>query len=194
MIVPLYLFNNSNHLPLVKIANSKSVCKLIVKLASKDYVTKDYQKNIVPINMFLWANYITFSDKLPNSIKMKSFYVYPGVKLITRKLINKKTKSDNFIELEIQLDHFEHVKNIIITILTDESINDKQYNEYFNGLIDMELYYLGSKGSKILHSKLDSLMLNHLIPLELLNRKLPKGIYFYSFSINPISDEIIRRI
>ena len=53
----------------------------------------------------------------------------------------------------------------------------------------MEIVY--DKNKQLIHSKVDAMMMNSYMPLKKLGHKLSKGIYYHTFSSNPLSSEIL---
>ena len=96
----------------------------------------------------------------------------------------------------IPLDKFGFIKDFFFTIIEEEDLITNKIDNFMDALIEIEILQTqteveSKQKTLIVHSKLDSSMLNYYIPLKRLGHKLPLGIYYNSFSANPKCNQIL---
>lgn len=137
------------------------------------------------INLSILTNYINLSVERPKIINNKNIYIYNNVKLISKN-ISTINATDDYCLTVVPLNSFDYIKDLIIVIHSYEDIENNNYFEYTDDLLDAELII----GDDTLF-KLDKMMMNKYLPLKYF-KKIPdsKGIYYYSFSTNPSSNKL----
>ncbi len=198
IVLPLFLFKSSqNHLPIKKINNNDMFCKLILKVASLEKICKGRIKQIDLLNVFLLANYINLSSvnkQINHQTNSKTVSKIIDVpinqelkKLPIMYLFNKlnniimpinKSSNTYFEETLIPLNKFGYIKDIFFILLEKSDFEKNRIDKFSDKLVEIEIYSVVSKdgaSNKLLHTKLDSTMLNQYIPLKKLGHTLPTG-------------------
>ena len=214
-IIPLFLFTSKqNHLPIRKMKKNGIDVFLVVKMPCLNKLFEHEIKNIPLLNVCLIANFINLSpvmnilaeskEKSDNTIKQISvnseLKYHPMIYLYTRfRTLNLTiNQSSNLVydNVLIPLEKFGLIKDFFVTILSNENIAVRCTNIFTDALIEIEILYLyknkqTSQESLIYHSRIDATMLNYYIPMKRLGHKLPYGIYYYSFSSDPLEDKFL---
>ena len=136
-------------------------------------------------NLSVLTNYINLSVERSKIINNTNLYIYNNVKLISKNISTENSTNDYCLTV-VPLDGLDYIKDLIIVIHTYNDIEDNNYFQYSDDLLDAELII----GDDVLF-KLDSIMMNKYLPLKYF-KKIPnsKGIYYYSFSTNPFSNKL----
>jgi hypothetical protein len=137
-------------------------------------------------------------SQIPINIELKTqpiMYLYDKTHPI---IIPIQTTPNPIYDVAIvPLDKFGFIKDFFFTIVEKEDFISNRINKFSEELIEMEILQLKeipqaqTQKTLVLHSKLDSSMLNYYIPLKRLGHKLPNGIYYYSFSSDPKNNQIL---
>ena len=188
--IPLFLLKNRcNHLPIKKIVDNNMSASLILTMASTKSIFKTKPKDIPLLNVSLIANFVT----LVKHITVPSMYIYDRYHTL---VYNIQTIANPIYDVAIiPLDKFGLIKEFFFVIMDKSNAISNKMNCYSNNLIEMEILQLKEnqqtkQKTLILHTKLDSVMLNYYIPIKKLGHKLPVGIYYYSFSADPSCSSI----
>ena len=62
---------------------------------------------------------------------------------------------------------------------------------YIDSLLELEIFEIKTPNQAILHTQLDGTIMNQYIPLKKLGHNLPQGLYYYSFSSDPMQNKIL---
>ena len=137
------------------------------------------------VNLSILTNYINLSVERPKIINNTNMYVYNNVKLISKNISTINATNDYCLTV-IPLNSFDYIKDLVIVIHSYEDIENHNYFKYTDDLLDAELMI----GNDTLF-KLDKMMMNKYLPLKYF-KKVPdsKGIYYYSFSTDPLSNKL----
>lgn len=189
--LPLFLLSDcKNHIPLYKIGK-----KIIieVKIGSLKNLFIDQIKNIPLLNACIITNNITLSNISPLSINdNKIVYASYNTKLIKteisylyilshiEKILIKSSINELYNIVEIPLKKFNLIKDLFFTFTN----NDNIFHDY---LIEFEIVdYFNN-----IYTKIDTLFMNKYIPLKKLKKSLPNGIFYYTFSANPLKNKML---
>lgn len=197
IIVPLFFFNRQNHLPIKKIMGKKNSAHIIVKITSLKNIFKNKTKEIPLLNVCLIANYANLfpftqvMDKnnivtVPVNTSLKNDPVLYVFNRTHMPLVPIETSVNPLYDtIIVPLDEFGFIKDFYFTIIEANDSMSGVMNKFADELIELEILNIKNGKNVLLHSKLDSIMLNQYIPLKKLGHCLPKGIYYYSFSSDP---------
>ncbi len=91
----------------------------------------------------------------------------------------------------IPLNKYGLIKDFYFTITNrDDNINGI-IDIFVDSLIEIEIIYVQNSENYVIHSKLDSQLLNKYIPLKKLGYSLPLGLYYYTFSSDPCANQML---
>jgi hypothetical protein len=168
--------------------------------------SKIYNKQIIPGFGFPNANMESKNNSryfvnIPINTELKYMpvlYIYNWTHFVD---ISVKTDMGSIYDVAtISLEKIGLIKDFFFVIMQEEDFSKGVLNKFVDGLIELEILQCEkNKSDKIqnqcknllLHSKMDSSLLNAYIPLKLLGHRLPKGIYYYSFSADPKCDQML---
>ncbi|MEM0354015.1 MAG: hypothetical protein QXW79_00400 [Thermoplasmata archaeon] len=199
VILPLFLFNK-NYLPVEKLFNMKRQVFLVVSMSPLNNIFKDKIKEIPLLNIFLISNFLNFpksvlirknDDIVKNPSKLAStqkpsIYIYDRLHVLTIPIQIGEHPIYNVVT--IPLEKFGLIKDFYFTIVRKEDLIYNKIGVYVEELVELEIFQV-KNGHFLLHSKMDSVMLNRYIPLKKLGHRLPHGIYYYSMCIDPKSNQ-----
>ena len=120
------------------------------------------------------ANYVSNTD----FINYKS-YIYD--KLHTFIVPIAQSENKIFNTTTIPLEKFGLIKDFVFTISDKHDYITENINKFKDDLIELEIL-CKYNNELILHTRLDSVMMNSYIPLKKLGHILPSGMYYYGFS------------
>ncbi|XWV24769.1 mg639 protein [Tupanvirus deep ocean] len=213
--LPLFLFKDKrNILPIKKMINKKISAFMVVKMAPLKKLFKSKIKDIPLLNICLLSNTVNLAPGMtvhnpsennqqnplsimPLNTELMNYpmlYVYDKIHSIT---IPIQTSPNPIYDVAvIPLDRFGFIKDFFFTIVEKEDFISNHINKYADELIELEILQLkempqNQQKMLVTHTKLDSSMLNYYIPIKKLGHKLPNGVYYYSFSSEPKSSQIL---
>jgi hypothetical protein len=178
-----------------KIPITKENVKMLLYIELQDknkcvILPNDYnnENNIIGgslTNLSILTNYINLSTERSKIINNSNMYIYNNVKLISKNISIDNSENDYYLTV-IPLSSFNYIKDIIIVIHSYDDIEKYNYFKYADVLLDATLVV----GNDTIF-KLDKMMMNKYLPLKYFN-KTPdsNGIYYYSFSTNPLSNKL----
>lgn len=198
IMVPLNLFDGKNNLPIKKLLEKGINIDLLISIAPLNDIFRDKIKDILLLNTFLIVNYVNYANNiltikdnnlitLPINIALKKtdiLYLY-NKSYNTILEIPSKTFNDIYTELTFKLKKFKMIKDFYFYLTETEKSLD-----FVDNLIELEITYIKNDKYTIF-SKLDSLMLNYYIPSNKLGYTLLSGLYYYSFSSNPLKNQML---
>ena len=189
IILPLFLLIDSqNHLPIAKLSKNNQSMHLIAKTNELKNLFKDQIVNIPLLNVSLLCNFINLSKVNQNQNQTEILsnpvsYIYNRTHKIQIQIIPSDNSVYNIVI--IPLDKIGLIKDFFFVIVREENISS--IGNFSDDLIEMEIQNLFGTTS----TKLDSSMLNLYLPIKKLGHKLPTGLYYYSFSSNPLSSQML---
>lgn len=200
--LPLFLFRNGCHnIPIKKMEKKQISAILNIKLSPLSKLFTGEVKTIPLLNIFLLANYVKLAPVTTIIKDKKIIQMQTNVELINNDIMYlydrihfvqipiKTTQSSAYDLAIIPLDKFGFIRDFYFVIVPKKSANF--INKFSDALIELEILQIKSDNSAVLHTKMDTTMLNLYIPLKKLGHKLPKGIYYYSFSSDPTKNQIL---
>lgn len=209
IILPLFLLKDKqNHIPVQKMANNRISASLVVKIAPLKKLFLNKIKEIPLLNVSIIANFINLASSIP-SITNKNIIQTPiNTELKTQPIQYMYEKTHQIIVsiqttpnaiynvATIPLDKFGYIKDFFFTIIGKDDYTSNKINRFMDELIELEILQLKintetGHRSLLLHSKLDSTLLNYYLPLKLLGHVLPAGVYYYSFSADPKKSQFL---
>lgn len=205
IILPLFLLKGQqNHLPIRKLSDSDISVYLIVKISPLTKIFKNKTKDIPLLNICLIANFIRLAPfinvikndmtitQVPINIELNNYPILYVYEKNHQLVIPIQTSNNQIYDTTIiPLDKYGFIKSFFFTIVTQENVIANNLDKFENDLIEIEIIKLNNNKSIFLHSKMDSFLLNSYIPLKKLGYTLPSGMYYYSFSSNPKSNQIL---
>lgn len=188
--------------------NSDSYRNLVNSTENRQLLFRDNKINVtrLVIPLFLNKNYIAFiKNKI---IPIQVFIKIPKLSLLidttdikllnaglicnyTSEIINSDiryfiTCSTHKIELKdtirIKIDQYSSIKNFFFTFAPVDS-NTNVDNILSDNFIELRIYKTVNNKEELM-IVLDSIMLNMYIPLNILGKVLPSGIYYFNFADN----------
>ena len=174
--LPLFSFK-MNPLPIKRMIDNAITAQLVIKMASLQKILKT-PSNIPLLNITLTANYINKVFPINNH---PSPYIFNRL----HPLVCPVPISDNQIydELTIPLTNMGLIKDFFFVIISKDNHIAGTIDRFCDNLIEIEI-----NCDNTCLCKLDSTMLNYYIPLKNLSHKLPIGVYYYSFSLEPMKN------
>ena len=204
--IPLFLFKSKqNSLPIHKIKKNNKSAYVIIKMTSSQKIIKTtgsilHNIQSVPLlNVCLIVNYVNLATNLvgPNSClyptgagtcsKCDELYLYDKLYVATVPI--QPTSNPIYDTALIPLNKLGFIKDFFFTIIEREDHIANRIDKFRDELIEVEI--LNVDDNVMLHSRLDAVMMNSYIPLKKLGHKLPSGIYYYSFSSEPLKNKIL---
>lgn len=196
--IPLYLFEGHDcTLPVAKLANT-SVVKLIVKMAP---MFKISSKEVSILDISLMVNFVNVASRLKYYEGTTKKIAILGKELVvnnTLHIYNKfhtlrlpikvLPKESVYDIVQLPLDSFGYIKDFAVAVSDVEQIC--KISEILDAILEIEIVHLDKPTVK-LYSKLDSMMLNHYVPLRKLGHKLPPGLCYYTFTADPKSNDML---
>ena len=178
IIIPLFLFKSKkNSLHIKQIANSNKSAHLIVKTTALNKIIKNNSNKPIPnlplLNICLITNYISISN--PSFVNS---CIYDRVHSTIVPI--SSTVNPIYDVTMIPLNKVGFVKDFFFTIISKEDYIANRIDIFKDELIEVEILYIHNN-QPVLHTKLDSIMMNSYIPLKKLGHALPVGVYYHSF-------------
>lgn len=211
--LPLFLFiDRQNILPIKKLIANNISLKMVVRMAPLKKLFKSKIKDIPLLNVSLLTNFVSLAPGM-NVIKQiekttsvsiaqinmellysPMIYIYHKVHILTIPI--ETTPNAIYDIVTIPLNNFNLIKDFFLTIHKKEDFINDQIDKFSDELIELEIYNLKENPQTkqknfILHTKLDSIMLNYYIPIKRLGHTLPMGVYYHSFSPEPKSSQMM---
>lgn len=178
IIIPLFLFKSKqNSLPIKQITDSNKSAHLIVKTTALNKIIKNNSNKTVPnlplLNICLIANYISsINTPIINS------YIYDR---IHSTIVPIPSTANSIYDVTIiPLNKVGFVKDFFFMIIAKDDYVANRIDIFKDELIELEILYVHNN-QLILHTRLDSIMMNSYIPLKKLGHTLPLGVYYHSF-------------
>lgn len=185
---------------------------MIVRMAPLNKLFKSKIKNVPLLNVCLITNFVSLApgmnvikqEESTNSIGIAQInmellyspmmYIYNRIHTLT--IAVETTPNPIYDVVTLPLDKFGLIKDFFFTMHGKEDFITGQMDNFFDELIELEIFNLKENQQTkqkmlILHTKLDSSMLNYYIPIKRLGHTLPTGIYYHSFSSDPKSSQIL---
>jgi hypothetical protein len=205
IFLPLGLLTGkSNHIPVGKLLNAKKSCKLNIQLASASSILKRGNIDIKPLSANLSVNNIHLAPEIVVNQKGKYISQPVNVKLLKTPMlyiyskfhsmtINIQPSTKNYDAVIIPLDRFKFIKDFYFTIISKSDYIAGRIGIHQDVLIDMEIINtIGAPGGTDSHNTtVDAFMMNSVVPLNKLGHVLPPGVYYHTFSADPLRDEIL---
>ena len=192
--IPLFLFRSKkNSLPIKQICATNKSAHLIVKTTSIGRILKNNSDKPITdmplLNICLVANYTNISGegKVQNTPPNINSYIYD--RLHTTIIPIQVSTNPIYDTTIIPLTKVGFVKDFFFTIVSKEDYLSNRIDKFRDELIELEILYVYNN-DLVLHSRLGANLMNTYIPLKKLGHKLPSGIYYHSFSSNPLDDQI----
>lgn len=195
------IFNDEiKEIPLLNaflIVNCVNLASYMTVSTSKLYHNKvipgfDFIRNIPNMITNFNSNQIQYINiPINTELRTSVLYVYNLTHFVDLEI--QKSTNPFYDTVTLPLEKYGLIKDFFFIIIKKEF----SYQEFIDNLIELEiLQYKNGKieektGNYFLYSKLDSPLLNSYIPIKRLGHDLPKGIYYYSFSIDPKSNKIL---
>lgn len=187
IILPLFLFKSKrNSLPIKQILETNKSAHLIVKTSHFENIIRNNSNKPLPdiplLNICLMANYVSMTNIiLPNS------YIFDRLHTTVMPI----TATDNAIynTTAILLDKIGFIKEFFFVILSENDHCHGKIDVFQDDLIDVQILYQ-HEHKLIVHSCLDSIVMNSYTPLKKLGHTLPQGVYYHSFSSAPLESYI----
>jgi hypothetical protein len=186
-IIPLFLFRDKQgQIPIKKLTISGTPTNLVVKMAPLKNLFKNKTVDIPLLNVCLIANYM---NVVPLTAEPKPTpYLFDRTHIVTLPI--QPTQHPTFDVIIIPLDGLGYIKDFFFTLIDKNDIISGFIDKFSDNLIEMEILQFNPDKKIIPYSKLDTPLLNTYIPLNKLGHKLPTGIYYYSFSLDPMKHSI----
>jgi hypothetical protein len=185
IILPLFLFGK-HALPIHQLKQNNQTAHLVVKMAPLNKLLKNNSGKplgtIPLLNICLMA---TCTRSL--STNKISSQIYE--RLHTTIVPIQSTTNPIYDVVTIPLEKIGFVKDFFFTIIKKEDYVSNIIDRFVDELIDIEILYVHD-GKVSYHTKADAMVLNSYLPLKKLGHKLPLGVYYYSFSPNPLGPEL----
>jgi len=173
LVIPLF-FLYHNYLPL----REQGKYSLVVKTHPATRLLKNGEAREIPLlNMYLQVQTIV-SQNLP---KKNSIYLFTARSTYQMQM----PVSADFPVLQIDLNGFGLIKDFWFYFTKGESLHPAKKE---NILIEIEII---QKRDKAIHSRIDALTLNLLIPVQKLGHILESGLYYHSFSTDPLENKML---
>ena len=200
--IPLCLLNDKkNNLPIKKLIKKNNMLFLVVKIASLNKLFKNKIKNIPLLNVILIVNTIslannilTFNNNIINkeiNIELQEPLIYLYNKCHYHILQIQNLQNNIFDHAILPLDKFGLIKDFYFIIMNIDDYNNGIMDKFIDELIELEIVQIKDSHTYLLHSKMDAFLLNQYIPLKKLGHTLPSGVYYYSFSSDPLKNQIL---
>lgn len=207
IFLPLHLFRDKqNHLPIQKMKLNKISAQLVVRMAPCRNLIKSRIREIPLLNIFLMANFINLASNIPATSKgsiianpvnteLKSspiMYVYDKIHFVSIPV--QKTNDPLYDHVVIPLGPFGFIKDFFFTISEKSSYVNHEVSVFTDKLIEAEIILSKENGQKkilALHYRADSFVMNSVMPIKKLGHSLPCGVYYHSFSSNPLSSAVL---
>lgn len=201
--IPLYLINDKkNNLPIKKLIEKNNMLFLIVKIASLNKLFKNKIKNIPLLNAVLIVNTINLANNILTfnnnniinkeiNIELREPLLYLYNKCHYHILEIQNLDNNIFDHVILPLDKFGLIKDFYFTIMNINDYNNGVMDKFMDDLIELEIVQIKNAHTYLLHSKMDAFLLNQYIPLKKLGHILPSGVYYYSFSSDPLKNQIL---
>lgn len=201
--IPLFLFKEKqNHLPIGKMVHNKMATQLIVKIAPIRKILKNKMKEIPLLNICLITNFVSLAsntlvyhdnklNNIPTNLNLMEpvLYIYDKVHSLT---VPIQTTSHPIYDLAIiPLNKMGLIKDFFFIISEKNDYISNRIDKFSDQLIEIEILYVKDSKTFVLNNKLDSTMMNYYTPLKKLGHKLPPGIYYHSFTIDPYKNQIL---
>ncbi|XWV26012.1 putative BTB/POZ domain-containing protein [Tupanvirus soda lake] len=213
--LPLFLFKDKrNILPIKKMINKKISAFMVVKMAPLKKLFKNKIKDIPLLNICILSNTVSLAPGMtvqnssdsnqqnqfsivPLNTELTNYpmlYIYDKIHPIT---IPIQTSPNAIYDVAvIPLDRFGFIKDFFFTIVEKEDFISNRINKFADELIELEILQLkeipqNQQKMLVTHTKVDTSMLNYYIPIKKLGHKLPNGVYYYSFSSEPKSSQLL---
>ena len=206
--LPLFfLKDKKNNLPIKKIADNNMLAYMIVKMAPLKKLFKNGIKDIPLLNVSLISNFIKFAPSIhshqivdkdhgyisnvPINVEHKMHPIMYLYECAQPMLIGIQNTSNPIFDVAIvPLDKLGFIKDFFFTIIEKNDFISDKIDKFADELIELEILEIQGK-TLMLHSKMDSFLLNYYIPYKYLGHKLPPGIYYHSFSSDPKCNRIL---
>ena len=219
LTIPLHFpEHHQNHLPIGKSHTENSQLQLVVdvapvnKIIAADNLHPNLLSNIPLLNTNLMCNLVTMPSVIPTltldpktkkqqivqttiNVDFKTqphIYLYNHTHNIT---IPTKNLGESINELyhtiTIPLDRFGLIKDFYLIVVSEEDHNNGVLDKYIDALLELEIFEIKTPNQVILHTQLDGTIMNQYIPLRKLGHNLPQGLYYYSFSSDPMQNKIL---
>jgi hypothetical protein len=212
--IPLFLFRNKqNHLPIKKMSNNKISAAMVVKMTSIKKIFKNKIKDVPLLNICLISNFINLATGMticnpPENNQQPTFRIIPlNYELISHPImyiydkfhsvsVTIQTTANPIYDIAIiSLEKFGLIKDFFFTIVEKDDLVANRFDKFSDQLIELEILQMKEnpqtqQKTLILHSKFDSTILNNYVPIKQLGHRLPTGIYYYSFTADPKSNQI----
>lgn len=195
VVLPLFMFESKrNCLPIQKIIKNNKLVHLIIKMAPQHKIlTQKNHNNIFKthplLNISLMINYSINTNPDP-----ADYFIYDKLCIATVPIQQTDNKFYNMAI--IPLNRFGIIKDFFFTICrTDDHLASTiTIDKFSDDFIEMEIFELVPSETEpsgtILYMRLDAMIMNSYTPLKKLGHILPSGIYYHSFSPNPLKNKI----
>ena len=210
--LPLYLFDHpSVFLPIRLLAQTGSKAKLIVSTTGSKHLFKSRTKDIPLLNISAHITYLNCLDPAFSVAREVGIIQDRGLAALslpdpsipslpitrTHPIVIPITPSEHPIydTVNVPLTSFGTIKDLFFTIASRDAAAKGTIGVYIDDLIELEILQLVIDPTTLIkslrvHSRLESSMLNGYLPLQQLGHSLPSGIYYYSFSSDPLSPQV----